>query len=83
MKIISNMFKISLLAGAMTSIQAAELNTLQNISYSEKEGQFRLVLDFANQQAAKDFHLNPQGKELLINIDNVSYNMLNDTFNTD
>lgn len=83
MKIISNMFKISLLAGAMTSIQAAELNTLQNISYSEKEGQFRLVLDFANQQAAKDFHLNPQGKELLIDIDNVSYNMLNDTFNTD
>lgn len=83
MKIISNMFKITLLAGAMSSLQAAELNTLQNISYSEKEGQFRLVLDFANQQAAKDFHLNPQGKELLIDIDNVSYNMLNDTFNTD
>jgi len=83
MKIISNMFKITLLAGAMSSLQAAELNTLQNISYSEKEGQFRLVLDFANQQASKDFHLNPQGKELLIDIDNVSYNMLNDTFNTD
>lgn len=83
MKIISNMFKISLLACAMSSIQAAELNTLQNISYSEKEGQFRLVLDFANQQATKDFHLNPQGKELLIDIDNVSYNMLSDTFNTD
>lgn len=83
MKIISNMFKISLLAGAMSSVQAAELNTLQNISYNEKEGQFRLVLDFANPQAAKDFHLNPQDKNLLIDIDNVSYNMLNDTFNTD
>jgi len=86
MKKISKIFKFALLGtliSSSTNIFADDLNTLQNVSFKEKDGQFRLVLDFANPQAHKNFHLNPQGKDLLINIDNVSYNMLNNSFATD
>ena len=83
MKKISNMFKIALLGAIISNASANEINTLQNISYNEKDGNFRIVLDFANPQDSKNFHLNPQGKDLLINFDNVSYNMFNDNFTTD
>lgn len=82
---IKNIFTKAVLTAAIISTyaSAAEINTLQNVSYSEQEGQFRLVLDFANPQDNKDFSLSPNGKDLLITMSNVSYNMFNDNFNTD
>ncbi len=81
---ITKFFKIALLSSSIisTSIFASDINTLQNVSYNEQDGQFRLVLDFANPQAAKDFTLNPVGNDLLITMNNVSYNMFNNNFDT-
>lgn len=78
-----NLFKIAILSSIISNAYAfEEINTLQNISYNEKGEQFRIILDFANPQKMSNINLNPTGNDLLIHIDNVSYKLFNDNFNT-
>lgn len=79
----NNLFKMILLSSIFSNVYAnEEINTLQNISYNEKGEQFRIILDFANPQKMSNINLNPNGNDLLVNIDNVSYKLFNDNFNT-
>lgn len=79
----SNIFKIAILSSIISNVYANdEINTLQNISYNDTGDKFRIVLDFANPQKMSNINLNPNGNDLLINIDNVSYKLFNDNFNT-
>lgn len=80
---ISKNFKIAILLTAISNSYASEeINTLQNISYNDTGDKFRIVLDFANPQSMSNIKLNPNGNDLLINIDHVSYKLFNDNFNT-
>lgn len=79
----NNFFKIAILSSFIANVYANEdINTLQNISYNDNGNKFRIVLDFANPQNMSSVKINPSGENLLLHVDNVSYKLFNDSFDT-
>ena len=69
-----------LIATAISNAYAIDKNTLQNISFNNNEKEFRVVMDFAHPQGINLISPSQSGKSLVINLNNVSHNLFNNSF---